>query len=162
MFPIFDTILPLTIPANYRLSSQFLSVGLKVGVRVWFKVSVLTLAVTCVCRHYTVYKVVWRTYTYKEVELAFVHKYVMVELYFVLRYIVVKPFVVRTRVLVFVVRTRVLVFVVCSRVYVVYSIRFRICHPHIRTFCPTRHIPQNPAYYAIKNYILFLNLFLKI
>ena len=30
----------LTIPANYRLSSQFLSVGLKVGVRVWFKVSV--------------------------------------------------------------------------------------------------------------------------
>jgi hypothetical protein len=29
-----------TIPANYRLSSQFLSVGLKVGVRVWFKVSV--------------------------------------------------------------------------------------------------------------------------
>jgi hypothetical protein len=155
MFPIFVTILPLTIPANYRLSSQFLSVGLKVGVRVWFKVSVLTLsiAVTCVCRHYTVYKVVWRTYTYKEVELAFVHKYIMVELYFVLRYIVVK---------LFVVRTRVLVFVVCSRVYVVYSIRFRICHPHIRTFCPTRHILQNPAYYAIKNYILFLNLFLRI
>jgi hypothetical protein len=28
-------VLPLTIPANYRLSSQFLSVGLKVGVRVW-------------------------------------------------------------------------------------------------------------------------------
>jgi hypothetical protein len=40
MFPTFVTILPLTIPANYRLSSQFLSVGLKVGVRVWFKVSV--------------------------------------------------------------------------------------------------------------------------
>ena len=40
MFPTFITILPLTIPANYRLSSQFLSVGLKVGVRVWFKVSV--------------------------------------------------------------------------------------------------------------------------
>ena len=35
MFPTFITILPLTIPANYRLSSQFLSVGLKVGVRVW-------------------------------------------------------------------------------------------------------------------------------
>ena len=35
IFPIFVTILPLTIPANYRLSSQFLSVGLKVGVRVW-------------------------------------------------------------------------------------------------------------------------------
>ena len=35
MFPTFVTILPLTIPANYRLSSQFLSVGLKVGVRVW-------------------------------------------------------------------------------------------------------------------------------
>jgi hypothetical protein len=33
--PTFVTILPLTIPANYRLSSQFLSVGLKVGVRVW-------------------------------------------------------------------------------------------------------------------------------
>jgi hypothetical protein len=33
MFPTFVTILPLTIPA--RLSSQFLSVGLKVGVRVW-------------------------------------------------------------------------------------------------------------------------------
>jgi hypothetical protein len=28
------------VPANYRLSSQFLSVGLKIGVRVWFKVSV--------------------------------------------------------------------------------------------------------------------------
>ena len=40
MFPTFVTILPLTIPANYRLSSQFLSVGLKVGVHVWFKVSV--------------------------------------------------------------------------------------------------------------------------
>jgi hypothetical protein len=40
MFPTFVTILLLTIPANYRLSSQFLSVGLKVGVRVWFKVSV--------------------------------------------------------------------------------------------------------------------------
>ena len=40
MFPTFVTILPLTIPANYRLSSQFLSVGLKVGVRVWFKVNV--------------------------------------------------------------------------------------------------------------------------
>ena len=40
MFPTFVTILPLTIPANYRLSSQFLSVGLKVDVRVWFKVSV--------------------------------------------------------------------------------------------------------------------------
>ena len=40
MFPTFVTILPLTIPAIYRLSSQFLSVGLKVGVRVWFKVSV--------------------------------------------------------------------------------------------------------------------------
>jgi hypothetical protein len=38
MFPTFVTILPLTIPANYRLSSQFLSVGLKVGVHVWFKV----------------------------------------------------------------------------------------------------------------------------
>jgi hypothetical protein len=36
----FVTILPLTITANYRLSSQFLSVGLKVGVRVWYKVSV--------------------------------------------------------------------------------------------------------------------------
>jgi hypothetical protein len=35
MFPTFVTILPLTIPANYRLPSQFLSVGLKVGVRVW-------------------------------------------------------------------------------------------------------------------------------
>ena len=35
IFPTFVTILPLTIPANYRLSSQFLSVGLKVGVRVW-------------------------------------------------------------------------------------------------------------------------------
>jgi hypothetical protein len=35
MFPTFVTILPLTIPANYRLSSHFLSVGLKVGVRVW-------------------------------------------------------------------------------------------------------------------------------
>jgi hypothetical protein len=35
MFPTFVIILPLTIPANYRLSSQFLSVGLKVGVRVW-------------------------------------------------------------------------------------------------------------------------------
>ena len=35
MFPTFVTILPLTIPANYRLSSQFLWVGLKVGVRVW-------------------------------------------------------------------------------------------------------------------------------
>jgi hypothetical protein len=35
MFPTFVTILPLTIAANYRLSSQFLSVGLKVGVRVW-------------------------------------------------------------------------------------------------------------------------------
>ena len=35
MFPTFVTILPLTIPANYRLSSQFLLVGLKVGVRVW-------------------------------------------------------------------------------------------------------------------------------
>ena len=35
MFPTFVTILPLTIPANYRLSSQFLSVGLKVGVHVW-------------------------------------------------------------------------------------------------------------------------------
>jgi hypothetical protein len=32
--------LALTIPANYRLSSQFLSASLKVGVRVWFKVSV--------------------------------------------------------------------------------------------------------------------------
>jgi hypothetical protein len=40
MFPTFVTILPLTIPANYRLLSQFLSVGLKVGVRVWFKISV--------------------------------------------------------------------------------------------------------------------------
>ena len=40
MVPTFVTILPLTIPANYRLSSQFLSVGLKVGVRVWFKVNV--------------------------------------------------------------------------------------------------------------------------
>jgi hypothetical protein len=40
MFPTFFTILPLTIPANYRLSSQFLSVGLKVSVRVWLKVSV--------------------------------------------------------------------------------------------------------------------------
>ena len=40
MFPTFVTILPLTIPANYRLSSKFLSVGLTVGVRVWFKVSV--------------------------------------------------------------------------------------------------------------------------
>jgi hypothetical protein len=40
MFPTFVTILPLTIPANYRFSSQFWSVGLKVGVRVWFKVSV--------------------------------------------------------------------------------------------------------------------------
>jgi hypothetical protein len=40
MFPTFITILPLTIPANYHLPSQFLSVGLKVGVRVWFKVSV--------------------------------------------------------------------------------------------------------------------------
>jgi hypothetical protein len=40
MFPTFVTILPLTIPANYRLSSQFLPVGLKVGVRVWCKVSV--------------------------------------------------------------------------------------------------------------------------
>ena len=40
IFPTFVTILPLTIPANYRLSSQFLSVGLEVGVRVWFKVSV--------------------------------------------------------------------------------------------------------------------------
>jgi hypothetical protein len=29
MFPTFVTILPLTIPANYRLSSQFLWVGLK-------------------------------------------------------------------------------------------------------------------------------------
>ena len=36
MFPTFVTILPLTIPANYRFSSQFWSVGLKVGVRVWF------------------------------------------------------------------------------------------------------------------------------
>jgi hypothetical protein len=35
MFPTFATILPLTIPANYRFSSQFWSVGLKVGVRVW-------------------------------------------------------------------------------------------------------------------------------
>ena len=35
MFPTFVTILPLTIPANYRLSPQLLSVGLKVGVRVW-------------------------------------------------------------------------------------------------------------------------------
>jgi hypothetical protein len=35
MFPTFVTILALTIPANYRLSSQFLSVGLKVGVHVW-------------------------------------------------------------------------------------------------------------------------------
>ena len=35
IFPTFVTILPLTIPANYRLSSQFLSVGLKVGVHVW-------------------------------------------------------------------------------------------------------------------------------
>jgi hypothetical protein len=40
MFLTFVNILPLTIPANYRLSSQFLSVGLKVGVRVWYKVSV--------------------------------------------------------------------------------------------------------------------------
>ena len=40
MFLTFVTILPLTIPANYRLSSQFLSVGLKVDVRVWYKVSV--------------------------------------------------------------------------------------------------------------------------
>ena len=40
MFPTFVTILTLTIPANYRLSSQFLSVGLKVSVRVWFKVCV--------------------------------------------------------------------------------------------------------------------------
>jgi hypothetical protein len=40
MFPTFVTILPLTIPANYPLSSQCLSVGLKVGVHVWFKVSV--------------------------------------------------------------------------------------------------------------------------
>jgi hypothetical protein len=40
MFLTFVTILPLTIPANYRLSSQFLSVGLKVGVRVWYKVNV--------------------------------------------------------------------------------------------------------------------------
>jgi hypothetical protein len=39
MFLTFVNILPLTIPANYRLSSQFLSVGLKVGVRVWYKVS---------------------------------------------------------------------------------------------------------------------------
>ena len=37
---IYVTILPLTISANYRLSSQVLSVGLKVGVRVWFKVNV--------------------------------------------------------------------------------------------------------------------------
>ena len=35
--PTFVTILPLTIPANYRLSSQFVSVGLKVGVHVWFE-----------------------------------------------------------------------------------------------------------------------------
>ena len=82
----------------------------------------LSLLPSLVSRHYTVYKVVWRTYTYKEVELSFVHKYIMAEL-----------------------------FDVCSRVYVVYSIRFRICHPHIRTFCPTRHILQNPAYYIIKN-----------
>jgi hypothetical protein len=40
MFLTFVNILPLTIPANYRLSSQFLSVGLKVGVCVWYKVSV--------------------------------------------------------------------------------------------------------------------------
>jgi hypothetical protein len=40
MFLTFVTILPLTIPANSRLSSQFLSVGLKVGVRVWYKVNV--------------------------------------------------------------------------------------------------------------------------
>ena len=38
MFPTFVTILPLTNPANYRLSSQFLSVDLKVSGRVWFKV----------------------------------------------------------------------------------------------------------------------------
>jgi hypothetical protein len=35
MFLTFVTILPLKIPANYRSSSQFLSVGLKVDVRVW-------------------------------------------------------------------------------------------------------------------------------
>ena len=40
MFLTFVNILPLTILANYRLSSQFLSVDLKVGVRVWYKVSV--------------------------------------------------------------------------------------------------------------------------
>jgi hypothetical protein len=40
MFLNFVNILPLTIPANYRLSSQFLLVGLKVGVCVWYKVSV--------------------------------------------------------------------------------------------------------------------------
>ena len=40
MFPTFVIIIPLTIPANYSFSSQFFSMGLKVGVRVWFKVSV--------------------------------------------------------------------------------------------------------------------------
>ena len=40
MFPTFVSILPLTIHANYRLSSQFLSVGLKVSARVWLKVCV--------------------------------------------------------------------------------------------------------------------------
>jgi hypothetical protein len=83
----------------------------------------LPLLPSLVSRHYTVYKVVWRTYTYKEVELSFVYKYLMVEL-----------------------------FVVCSRVYVVYSIGFRVCHPHTRTFCPTSHILRNPAYYNCSIY----------
>jgi hypothetical protein len=60
MFPTFVTILPLTIPADYRLSSQFLLVGLKVGVRVWLMQKYLfatVLNVLCMANIYVAFNV---------------------------------------------------------------------------------------------------------